>query len=508
MARAEPLRSLDAAALRRWAVIARAGLGAAASTIDALNVFPVPDADTGTNLLLTFEQALLAERFAVPPDAGIAELTDAFARAAVLSARGNSGVILSQLARGVAARAADDHTAWGPAEVSDALRSAADHAHRAVADPQKGTILTVADAAADAAHRAASGTLSDVVTAAVQGARAALEHSPQELPALQHASVVDAGGAGFLVLLEALLAVVEGRTGFAALHDDWSPAGNVSVAGACDLPTDGGGPGYEVMLVLEDSTADSVTALEADLVALGDSVVIAGDDSLRSVHVHTDHVAAALERAARAGTTGYPEVTRFADQLRGSVSRDPLLLITESPALAALAAALGAQALEHQHFDPTVTEVVDALRAQGGGVVLASTAGGLAAARAASALTDECFVVPATSPVTAALALQAWADFPPGTPGAEAGRECAELIAGTQVVDLRIGGDDLAARTRSALAQLVTDDTEIVTIVRGADADWRVLEEALADVRRSRPHVLTELLLGGSAGIAASVGAE
>lgn len=508
MARAEPLRSLDAAALRRWAVIARAGLAAAASTIDALNVFPVPDADTGTNLLLTFEQALLAERFAVPSDAGIAELTDAFANAAVLSARGNSGVILSQLARGVAAGAAEHHTTWGPGELSDALRSAADHARSAVADPQEGTILTVADAAAVAAHEAARGTLHDVVTAAVQAARAALEHSPQDLSALQQAGVVDAGGAGFLVLLEALLSIVQGRPGLAVLHDDWAPAGNVSVAGACDLPTDGGGPGYEVMLVLEDSTAESIAALESDLVALGDSVVIAGNDSLRSVHVHTDHVAAALERAARAGTTGYPEITRFADQPGNLPSRDPLLLITESPALAALAAALGARTLEHHHLDPTVAEIVDALRAIGEGVVVTSSAGGLAAARAASALVDECFVVPATSPVTAALALQGWAGFPPGTPAAEAGRECAELIAGVHVVDVRTTSRDLAAATRGAVEQLLTDDTEIVTIVRGADADWRVLEEALADVRQSRPDVQTELLLGNSAEIAVSVGAE
>ncbi|PWJ25930.1 hypothetical protein ATK17_2068 [Branchiibius hedensis] len=455
MARAEPLRSLDATALRRWAVIARAGLASAASTIDALNVFPVPDADTGTNLLLTFEQALLAERFAVSPDAGIAELTDAFARAAVLSARGNSGVILSQLARGVAAGAAEHHAAWGPVEVSAALRLAAEHARSAVAEPQEGTILSVADAAAGAAQQAADGCLADVVTAALQAARAALEHSPQDLPALQRAGVVDAGGAGFVVLLTALVAVVEGRAGLAAPSDNWAPAANVSVAGACDLPVDGG-PGYEVMLVLEDSTADSIAALQADLVALGDSVVIAGDDSLRSVHVHTDEVAAALERAARAGTVGYPEVTRFADQSADTTDRQRLVLVTESPDLATFAAALGAEVVRHQRLDPSVSEVVDALRALGGGVVVASTAGGLAAARAASDLVPDCHVVPAASPVTAALALQAWSDFPPGTTPAEAGAECAELIAGIQVVDVRTEDGDLAAATRDALGRLVT----------------------------------------------------
>lgn len=508
MARAEPLRSLDAAALRRWAVIARAGLGAAASTIDALNVFPVPDADTGTNLLLTFEQALLAERFAVSSDAGIAELTDAFARAAVLSARGNSGVILSQLARGVAAGASENQATWGPAEVTTALRLAADYARSAVAEPQEGTILSVADAAANAAQKATGSTLSEITAAAVRAARASLEHSPQDLPVLHRAGVVDAGGAGFVVLLEALAAVVEGRAGVAGLDEAWAPAGNVSVAGACDLPTDGAGPGYEVMVVLEDSTAASVAALESDLLALGDSVVIAGDDSLRSVHVHTDHVAAALERADRAGTSRYPEITRFVDQRDGVAALGRLLLITESPALAAWANALGATTVEHQRLDPTVAEVVDALRALGGGVVVASSAGGLAAARAASDLTDECYVVPASSPVTAALALQACADFPPDASAAEAGRECTQLIDGIASMDVRTASGDLAAATRGALAQLVTDDTEIVTIVRGADADWQVLEEALADVRRSRPDVQTELLLGNSAEIAASVGAE
>lgn len=508
MARPEPLRSLDATALRRWAVLARAGLAAAADSIDGLNVFPVPDADTGTNLLLTFEQALLAERFAVPTDAGIAELTDSFARAAVLSARGNSGVILSQLARGVAGTAAQEHTAWGPAHVADALRSAAAHARSAVADPQEGTILSVADAAAAAATDAAGGTLAEVAAAAATAARTALDRSPEQLPALQRAGVVDAGGAGFLVLLEALVAVVEGRAGLAPLSDDWASGGAVSVTSACDLPTDLGGPGYEVMLVLEDSTAESVATLEADLMALGDSVVIAGDDSLRSVHVHTDHVAAVLERATRAGSVGYPEVAHFADQIGHRGPRAALLLLTESPALATLAAALGVAVVEHPRFDPSVTEVVDALNEVGGRVVVASTPGGLAVARAAGALVEDCIIVPATSPVTAVLALQAWADAPAGTSPADVSQECAEIIAGTRVVDVRPDDGDLAAATRAALEQLVTDDTEIVTIVRGAHADWRVLQAALADVRRSAPHVQTELLLGGSAEIAASVGAE
>ncbi|KYH43304.1 DAK2 domain-containing protein [Branchiibius sp. NY16-3462-2] len=508
MVRAEPLRSLDATALRRWAVIARAGLAAAANTIDALNVFPVPDADTGTNLLLTFEQALLAERFAVSADAGIAELTDSFARAAVLSARGNSGVILSQLARGVAAGAAEEHLVWGPAEVAAAMRLAADHARSAVAQPQDGTILSVADAAAAAAQQAATGTLAEVVDAALAAAHTALDQSTSALPALQRAGVVDAGGAGLLVLLQALASVVDGRPGLATTLAEWAVADTVSVTSACDLPADDAGPGYEVMLVLENSTSASVAALEADLMAIGDSVVIAGDDSLRSVHVHTDHVAAALERAARAGTVGYPEVTRFADQAGDAVGRVPLLVITESPGLAALAAALGAGVLEHQRLDPTVGEMVDALAAAGGGLVVASTAGGLAEARAAGGLVDDCFVVPATSPVTAALAVQTWAELPPGTAGAEAAKECTEVIADTAVVDLRVDGGDLAAATRAALQQVVTDDTEIVTIVRGAHADWRVLEEVLDDVRRSRPQVSTQLLLGGSAEIAASVGAE
>lgn len=508
MMRPEPLRSLDAPALRRWAVTARAGLAAAAGTIDSLNVFPVPDADTGTNLLLTFEQALFAERFAVPADAGIAELTESFSRAAVLSARGNSGVILSQLARGVAAAAAHEHVEWGPTEVAMALHLAAEHARSAVAQPQEGTILTVADAAAAAAQDHVAGTLADLVAAAVTAARTALDQSPTALPALQQAGVVDAGGAGLLVLLQALASVVEGRSGLVAAGDDWASIAAVSVSSACDLPVNGGGPGYEVMVVLEGSTAGSVAALEHDLLALGDSVVIAGDDSLRSVHVHTDHVAAALERAARAGDTGYPDITRFVDQADPNTARSQLLLITESPGLAVLGTALGAHVLEHQRLDPTVGDVADALTKVGGGVVVASTAGGLALAGAAADLVEGCFVVPAASPVTAVLALQAWAAAPADAAAADVAHECAELVADTRVVDVRNSAGNLERAIREALQQVVTSDTEIVTIVRGADADWQVLEKALADVRRSAAQVRTELLLGGSAEIAASVGAE
>ena len=213
------LSVLDVPAVRRRALLTRSVFAARRVEIDALNVFPVPDGDTGTNLFLTYDGAV--ERMLAHDPHGAGDLLAAFAKALLWTARGNSGVILSQLARGLAEACADADVVDGPL-LAKALARAEERGRRqAVTDPQEGTILSVARAMAEAAGAvtgrgvdgAAEPQLYAVSLAALDAARVALERTPEQLEALARAGVVDAGGAGLVILLECLERICSGQRG-------------------------------------------------------------------------------------------------------------------------------------------------------------------------------------------------------------------------------------------------------------------------------------------------------
>lgn len=208
------LNVLDPPAARRWALAALAALADAREEIDALNVFPVPDGDTGTNLYLTLEAAVASAQ-TLPTDAPVAAVAQAFARGALLGARGNSGVIGAQLLRGWAQVLAENTELTAQTAV-ECFRRADEQAWKAVHHPVEGTILSVSRAAAQAAQAAASSDfgsdLEAVVSAAAEAAQLALAYTPMQLPELAAAGVVDAGGRGLVVLLDALSEVVMADT--------------------------------------------------------------------------------------------------------------------------------------------------------------------------------------------------------------------------------------------------------------------------------------------------------
>ncbi|MFD6529200.1 DAK2 domain-containing protein [Streptomyces sp. NPDC060184] len=327
----------DAVAVRTWCSLALEALGRERAAIDAINVYPVPDGDTGTNLFLTVEsaraavEAVFAAHGAAPagPDAAspvstgpaAAEAVRAMAHGALIGARGNSGTILAQLLRGMAAVLADG----GDADhLVRALAHAASAARRAVAHPVEGTILTVAAAAARAAGAVTPGSgLAAVAQAAHAGAAEALEETPGKLPVLGRAGVVDAGGQGLVTVLGALLETVTGR---APLHmprqapgprlvsaeDLAAPAGECG--GACASPVDGvvpgDGPAFEVIYLLEAEDV-AVDRLRERLDTLGDSLVVVGGDGLWNVHVHVDDAGAAVEAGVEAGRPHRIRITHF-----------------------------------------------------------------------------------------------------------------------------------------------------------------------------------------------------
>jgi hypothetical protein len=252
------LPALDDAAVGQWCRAAVAALSAARGRLDDLNVFPVPDGDTGTNLLATAEAALAVLDESGPQ--GTEPAWAAMARGAVLGARGNSGTILAQLWRGLADQLADQPPADGPT-LAAALQKAADTAYSAVADPEEGTFLTVARAGGEAAvasvARGQTG-LGEVVRAAADGARAALEETPGQLAALRDAGVVDAGGAGLCLVLDALVTTVTGvepaRPPLVRPAGRGPHAGHTHGPDSRDLPHQPpAGPGSEVQYLLTDS---------------------------------------------------------------------------------------------------------------------------------------------------------------------------------------------------------------------------------------------------------------
>ncbi|MCX2181622.1 DAK2 domain-containing protein [Streptomyces sp. SKN60] len=342
-------QTLDAETVRSWCAGALAALGRERAEIDAINVYPVADGDTGTNLYLTVESAARAVD-AADAAADVAEIIRIMAHGALLGARGNSGTILSQLLRGMAvvlAEGADgDHLAR-------ALANAAGQARQAVAHPVEGTLLTVADAAAGAC--AAGGDLVTVAERAYEGARAALDATPGQLDALRRAGVVDAGGAGLVAVLGALLETLTGEAADRPAEPAWHHHPTLAVDCAA-----GTGPAYEVIYLLEAGD-EAVDRLRGRLDALGESLVVVGGDGLWNVHVHVDDAGAAVEAGVEAGRPYRIRVTHF--ESRPEPAERAVVAVLPGEGLAGLCTEAGATTLVARPGEtPTAAELTEAIR--------------------------------------------------------------------------------------------------------------------------------------------------
>ncbi|MDK8658550.1 DAK2 domain-containing protein [Corynebacterium sp. MSK204] len=267
--------TLDARGLRNWAHRAVGELSHRRAEINALNVFPVPDSDTGSNMAHTMEAAV------AEVEKGDGDVAAALAMGAVRGARGNSGMVLSQVLRGVA-EATVDSTIDG-AIFAASLLHAVDLVDRAIAEPVEGTVITVLRCAAETAESTArqpDSSFHGVVAETISAARTALAETPSQLPELRAAGVVDAGGAGLVILLETLLAEIEGTTS----HAPESMPETVTE--------------LEVVFFFKGDSA----VLKEKIAPLGTSLVIAqaGDDSA-SIHIHSTQAGAVIETAFAEG---------------------------------------------------------------------------------------------------------------------------------------------------------------------------------------------------------------
>ncbi len=285
---------------------ALASLEASRSRIDDLNVYPVPDGDTGTNLTLTVR--------AVVDGLGSVEVGDrpalahAVARAALMGARGNSGVILSQIVRGVADVLAQSTDGIDPALTARALRGASDAAYRAVRRPVEGTMLSVIRELAEEAERRAGEpeSVGELLIQLVRHGEEAVARTPEQLDVLREAGVVDAGGAGLVELLRGLASAVSGQALPAA-----PPA--EAPAGVKAIHLDPSRYRYCTVFVVEGEALD-LDGLEAQLEQLGDSLVVVGDATALKVHVHTDDPGSALSLGTAVGTIDGVEIANMHEQ--------------------------------------------------------------------------------------------------------------------------------------------------------------------------------------------------
>jgi DAK2 domain fusion protein YloV len=286
---------------------ALASLEASRGRIDDLNVYPVPDGDTGTNLTLTVRAVADAVESAESADRPA--LAHAVARAALMGARGNSGVILSQIVRGVADVLAESTNGIDPLLAARALRGASDAAYRAVRRPVEGTMLSVIRELAEEAERRTSdpGLLGDLLVELVRHGERAVARTPEQLDVLREAGVVDAGGAGLVELLRGLAGAVSGEAVAAA------PVVATETAGPDAIHLEPSRFLYCTVFVVEGEALDR-DGLERQLERLGDSLVVVGDDTALKVHVHTDDPGAALSLGTAAGTIEGVEIANMHEQ--------------------------------------------------------------------------------------------------------------------------------------------------------------------------------------------------
>jgi uncharacterized protein len=368
---AEAGRRLDASALREWAHTSVGDLIAHTDEINRLNVFPVADADTGTNMLFTM-RAAWAQADAWPDTGDVAQVAAALADGALHGARGNSGVILSQILRGladVAAEAAAERdgelTEIDGAVVASALRHGVGLVVASMGEPVPGTVVSVLQAAATAAEDTLSdgAGLGDVLAAAADAAVVALDKTIEQLDVLTDAGVVDAGGRGLLVLLDALSKTVSGHVQSRQEYVPSPPEGESSAATPAP-------PRFEVMYLLSGCQPDGVESLRQRLDELGDSVAIAASTSdgggRYSVHVHSDDAGGAVEAAFPFGTPSRIQITALGGatgaHAPGGWSRErAVLAVVDGDGAAELFAGEGAHVLRP---DPDATDATTAVSAK------------------------------------------------------------------------------------------------------------------------------------------------
>ena len=510
----------DRDALRDLVGAASAALELSRQRIDDLNVYPVPDGDTGTNLAFTVRGIVEALDASAATDRK--ELAHEVTRAALLSARGNSGVILSQIVRGAAdvlgeADPIDAHA------IARAIRQASDEAYRAVHEPVEGTILTVIRALADEAEARVESTPAELLKAVVERGETAVAETTAQLDVLRQAGVVDAGGAGLVELVRGLAAAVSGEP-----LPEAPPAEELAAAAVHQEPSR---YRFCTTFVIEGEALDA-EHLETELERLGDSLLVVGDPSALKVHVHTDDPDAALALGNAAGTV---EGVEIADMHRQTEEREERLsadLHARSATVAVVAGEgnrrlfekLGASRVVEggQTMNPSAADLVEAIEsAESAEVVLLPNNGNvvMAAEQAAKLADKNVHVVPTRSIQAGVAALVA---FNAERSAEENADEMQDALAGLVTGEVTVASRDAAIDgvtaskgdflglideravtagpsfpdvVRVVTQRLLAEPRDVITILTGEDAP--PLDGLLDELAEQHPDLEIDVHEGG-----------
>lgn len=531
------LTTLGPRELRRAVESFRDALRDHQDELNRLNVYPVPDGDTGTNMALTLEAVCkeLANAEAMP------EVCTAISRGSLMGARGNSGVITSQILRGIT-----EIVATLPAVDADALvlafRRATDAAYEAVLRPVEGTILTVVRETAEALEAAVrptgeTGDLIGLLEAAHAAALSAVARTPEMLPALRDAGVVDAGGRGFTLLVAALLHVADGRP-LPEPESGVTPAIVERHLAGDDIA----GLRYEVMFLL-DAGDDAIGMFRDTWASIGDSIVVVGGDGLWNCHVHTNHIGAAIEAGIEAGRPHEIRVSDLFDEVaeerdwviaaagHGAAARPEVetavVAVAVGDGVQRLLTALGVQQIVAggQSMNPSTAQILEAVDGCNASavVVLPNNKNIVPVAQQVPQLSDKRVeVVPTTSVIEALAALVNYDPDAPISDNVAALSEASLRVRSGEVtqavrdshgacgpinqgdwIAIERGGGIVAALGSAAdacaalLDRLVDDESEIVTVVVGSDARPADNARIEAHLKLAHPHVETEFHEGG-----------
>jgi fatty acid kinase len=505
--------------------------------VNRLNVFPVPDGDTGTNMLLTLQSAVEDVK-----DSGAAEVSKIAKLAShgsLMGARGNSGVILSQIFRGFA-RAVEGKASLTPAELATAFEEAANAAYRAVNKPTEGTILTVAREAGRAAALAAAApdtSVPRVIAAAAAGARTAVLKTPAQLQILRDAGVVDAGGFGLQLILDGMLKTVEeSDASVASLGEVKRP---VQPASQASLSLPEGGWGYCTEFLIEGANLDT-ELIRGQIEALGNSVLVVGEPELVKVHVHTDDPTSVINVAGGYGKLLKLSVGDMSTQHRKILEAEGmasppapertngigLVAVVAGRGLIGIFRGLGVDSIIEggQTMNPSTQDMLTAIEAVPYGEVflLPNNGNVIAAAKQVIGLTGKKVHVLETHSVPQGVS--AVVAFRPDRSSeenqramqAEAGRvqtiEVTHAVRDSRSNGLKVrkgdvigllndklefAGSDYAEVVTEALGKLGPDAYELVTVYRGEQASDAELTRLESEIRSHYPGLEVEVQQGG-----------
>jgi len=514
--------------------------GTKVDLINALNVFPVPDGDTGTNMWLTLKSAV--ESMDNSGEFGLGRAADMAAAGALMGARGNSGVILSQFLRGLA-RGLSGRERAGVPHLAKAFQYGVVMAYRAVSKPVEGTILTVAREMARGGKKASreDPTLGELLEIVVEAGYAALERTTDQLPVLKEAGVVDSGGCGLVVFMEGLLRAARGENMEPPIDTPYEAVEKSGVVGK---------PGHEVLPfnycteALVKGTGIRLHRLKEDLEPLGDSLLVVGDENIARVHVHTNHPGEVLELCLRRGSLHQVKIDNMLDQHREAFSRQDIHPGQSTPAgekpakggvgLVAVCTGAGLEEIFRNlgcdriisggpTMNPKVQDFVDAIRGFRSDVVILPNDKNvrLAAEQAAQMVNMNVAVIPTNNiPQGIAAAMAFDPDSSLERNAEEMTERCRDIktaeitfavrasnIGGLSfekgdIIGLTEGKVAAAAKSKSEVLLLVLEalsgeENEIISIVYGEDVSHEEAEALREEVGTRFPDKEIEFLSGG-----------